>query len=1041
MHRRSLALLLFGSGACSLVYETVWLRELRLVFGASTPASAVVVACFVGGLGAGGLLFGNRIDRHARPLAVYAALEAGIALASASTPLLLSIVRAGYIAAGGSRLLGTIGGAAVRLVFSALVFAVPTVLMGGTLPAVARTIESDSDRGRRDVAVLYGVNTLGAVTGCLVSTFLFLELFGTRLTLWIACLVNGLVAVVARNLSRSMPSPTTPAYAADVAPSPNARGECPRWFALLAAGVAGFVLCLMELVWYRMLSPILGGSVFTFGVILAVALLGIGLGSMAYGLRRRDRAATLQGLAWACVLEAAFVAIPYALGDRLAVLSAMLVPLGKLSFDLQVATWTLITAVVVWPAALASGIQFPLLIGLCGRGANRVGSDVGLVYGANTLGAIAGSIAGGFALIPVLTAPGCWRLAVWLMVVLGMMAAALGAHWRGAVAPALASAAAAWCLRAEGPTAAWRHSAIGAGRVDTTRLRTPNAVRAWQHQRRRAIGWEADGRESSIAIDYEAGLTFMVNGKSDGSARADASTGVMLGLVGAMLHPGPKRAMVIGLGTGETAGWLAAVDTMERVDVAELEPAMVEVARRSAVVNHRALENPKVHVEVGDGRELLLVSKDRYDIIASEPSNPYRAGVASLFTREYYEAVRARLAPEGLFLQWLQGYEVDAKTVRAVYATLASTFSHVETWELGSGDMLLAAAVEPIPHEVARIRTRLGREPYRSALLYTWRVVDAEGFLSHFVANDHLTRRIAKAEPDAINTDDQNSVEFGFARTVGTGDARFSTLQLRRTTWAIGDHRPRLTGGTVDWDRVDDGVGDLYFTESTQAFDVGPRTPDREHRAAALRAWVAGDGARAVSEWFAQDRRPTTPTELVMLGHALAETGDERAVGVVDVLRALLPGEADAVAARWHLGRRELPQAAAVLEALFVSLRFDPWPLPRTVAVALDQAKQIASQDPTLAARLYAALRDPFALRFLDDARMDAAFAAALSAGALCAEAAAAYEPAVPWNEPFLRARVTCYAKTGDPRAAAAGRDLIAFRAGQPAPFEEGLVE
>jgi hypothetical protein len=575
---------------------------------------------------------------------MYAFLEAGIAASAAITPLLILLVRAIYIGVGGTRVFGATAGTGVRLLLAALVFAVPTVLMGGTLPAVARALESDEDRGRRDVALLYGVNTLGAVTGCMVSTFVLFETFGTRLTLWIACLINLLVAVIARSLARSLPERARAEAEIHAEPSPEAPGDVSStrvWFTLSAASVAGFVLCLMELVWYRMLGPLLGGSVFTFGVILAIALLGIGLGGLVYGLRSRGVTATLNGFAWTCMFEAVCVGIPYALGDRVAVLAAVLRPVGDISFGLRVAGWTLVAGIVVLPAALVSGVQFTLLIGLMGRGGRNVARDVGRVYAANTAGAIAGSLAGGFGMIPLLTAPGCWRFVVWALLVTGVLAIVLDLRRRplAAMAPALLAVVAWLLVRAEGPTAAWRHSPIGAGRVDVSRLRSPNDVVAWEHDCRRAISWEKDGRESSVALDRADGLAFIVNGKVDGSVRGDAGTAVMAGIVGAMLHPHPTRAMVIGLGTGETAGWLAAIDSITDVDVAELESAILEVARQSAPVNHAALDNPKVHVEIGDARELLLTSRHRYSILMSEPSNPYRAGVASLFTQSYYEAV------------------------------------------------------------------------------------------------------------------------------------------------------------------------------------------------------------------------------------------------------------------------------------------------------------------------------------------------------------------------------------------------------------------
>jgi len=1034
----TVALLLFGSGACSLVYEMVWLRELRLIFGASTMASAAVVACFVGGLGAGGLVFGKRADAHGRPLAMYSALEGGIAISAAVTPLLLMIVRGVYVGLGGTRALGFVGGNVLRLLLAAVVFALPTVLMGGTLPAVARAVEDDEDRGRRALAVLYGANTLGAVTGCMASTFVLFETYGTRSTLWIACLINALVALSARALSRRVPAPSVPPGGEQDA---QARAA-PIWFTLTAAGVAGFCFCLMELVWYRMLGPILGGTVFSFGLVLAIALLGVGMGGIAHGLLPRAREATLNTFAWTCLLEAAFIAIPYALGDRLAVVAALLRPIGGLSFGLLVGGWAVVTGVVVLPAAFVSGVQFPLLIGLLGRGSDDVGRDVGRTVAANTLGAIVGSLAGGFGLIPALTAPGCWRLVVWSLLLLGAGAIAFDVKRRPvvAVAPALAGAVALACLRATGPTAVWRHSPIGAGRVDAALLRTPNGARAWENLRKRSIGWEADGRESSIAIDYERGLAFVVNGKADGNARTDAGTPVMLGLLGAILTPHPTRALVIGLGTGETAGWLGAVDTVSQVDVAELEPAVLEVARRSDVVNHGALENPKVHVELGDARELLLTSRQRYDIIASEPSNPYRAGVASLFTRDYYEAVASRLEDDGVFLQWLQGYEVDGQTVRKVYATLASVFPAVETWELSPGDLALVGAKKPIVHDLTQMRARIREEPFRSGIGHTWRAVDAEGVFAHFVASDGLARKIAEEETSGVNTDDKNIVEFGFARTVGSGDAFFSVEDVRRAARLRAEQRPALKDGTVEWDRVDDGMVELYLAHEDKPAFPEQRPADRARRMAALRAFDEGNPRRVMEEWRAQPREPIGPTETAILASALAELGDEGALVYSDALRAYDPNELDAVTAHLRLRQGKEEEATAAFEAFFAGLRTNPWPMDRLVTMALFEAREFVWRDARFAPRIYAALREPFALRVHDDGRKQVALAAAVRArGLACVEALGAYEPDVPWEEPFLTTRRDCYRAANDSNSARAESDLVEWRAGRPAPFGAGL--
>ena len=208
----------------------------------------------------------------------------------------------------------------------------------------------------------------------------------------------------------------------------------------------------------------------------------------------------------------------------------------------------------------------------------------------------------------------------------------------------------------------------------------------------------------------------------------------MGGLIGAALHPNPRRALVIGLGTGSTAGWLAAVPSIERVDVVELEPAVLRVAEDCAPVNGGVLHNPKVRIDIADAREWLLTSRNRYDLIFSEPSNPYRAGISSLFTEDYYSAVRSRLAPGGIFLQWLQAYEVDSGTVQTLYATLGAAFPEGETWYTKQDDLILASSAEPVVYDAARLRRKLAEEPFADAMEKAWRARGLEGFLSHYVA-------------------------------------------------------------------------------------------------------------------------------------------------------------------------------------------------------------------------------------------------------------------------------------------------------------------
>jgi spermidine synthase len=1067
----AVAAFLFGSGFCALVYQVGWLREFRLIFGASTAASAAVLAIFIGGLGVGGLLLGPRVDRSPRPLRFYANLELIVAATAALSPLLLALARAIYLASGGSTRLGMPVATIERLILSVIVLAVPTIAMGGTLPAAARAVTRAGDVRRQHLAVLYGANTLGAVAGCLVATFFLLEIYGTRTTLWLAAALNVLVAMLARVWDRRtheawearldpLAPPALPALTArpdlpDL-PAPPAL-PAPTLFLLIASATVGFAFFLMELVWYRLLGPLLGGSVFTFGLVLAVALAGIGLGGLLYSSIGGNRPASLAGFAVCCLLEATAVAATFALGDRMALLALALLPLGSTGFPAAIAGWTLMTAIVVLPPAVVAGYQFPMLIALFGHGRDRLGHDVGLAYAANTAGAIAGSLAGGFGALPLLSAQGAWRLVAVVLAVLGVAASIIelrhtpgvdrtapltstGRARRGLLAlglPLALAAAVAVLLLAEGPTSVWRHSGIGAGRAAHDVFGSANQLRTWEHFHRRMIQWERDGVESSVALAGEDnGYAFIVNGKSDGSARGDAGTQVMLGLLGALRHPKPARALVIGLGTGSSAGWLAAIPTMERVEVIELEPVVLDVAHASTPVNHGAMTNPKLHVTIGDARETLLTSRDRYDVIASEPSNPFRAGVASLFTIEYYQAAAARLTADGVFAQWVQAYEIDAPTLRTIYATMAAVFPQVETWQTTHGDLVLLATARPAGYGAAALRARIAEEPFKSALANAWRAVDTNGVLAHFVATDAVARAFAAAPRVEINTDDRNVVEFGLARSVGSG--RNLIAQIRELARAMNASRPLLDSDAgIDWPATETAWA-TFVEWDAQTNGLQPASPEEGLRQdASRRYYQTNDLAGARDIWRKAALQPRDPWELAMAADLEADAGADAALLLIEQLRAYQPAEADTILATLRLRQSRFEDSASALEAVFLRLRDDPWPIALFKRKALVLARLLSERYPAASRRLFEALRQPFALHAFGDLRLLTLteLSQRFDFAGTCRVPIGALEPHVPWNGPFLIARRDCYQATNDPRLATAAREVAEYFAREPLPL------
>jgi spermidine synthase len=1033
---RLVALLLFGSGFCALIYQTMWLREFRLIFGASTAATAAVLGVFMSGIGFGGIILGRRSESKARPLAFYAQLELLIALSAALSPLLIFAARHLYIALGGTQAMGVLVGTIIRLVLAALIIGTPTFLMGGTLPAAARAAVAPDDLERRSIGILYGMNTLGAVTGAVLGTFYCFENFGNRLTLWVAAELNVAIALLAFRISRSTSEFKAGAKLPRELNKVESRRQTSPPFVFGAAGLVGFAFFLMELVWYRMLGPLLGGSTFSFGLILAIALFGIGLGGAAYAVFGLKRSASLEFFALTCAAEAFFIALPYALGDRIAVAAMLLRPLGVLGFYGHIIAWTTLCSIIVLPPGFVAGVQFPLLIALLGKGRKCVGSQTGAAYAWNTTGALIGSLAGGFGFMPMFSAPGVWKMVVIILSALAIVAVCLtlseSRRWLRAIVPLAAVALALAMLTATGPTPFWRHSQIGVGRLALYQG-SPNQLRDLIYEIRRKTLWQTDGIESSVALWHGDGVAFIVNGRSDGNAKYDAGTQIMSGLIGAALHPHPTKALVVGLGTGSTAGWLGAVPSIERVDVAELEPAVLTVAEKCAPVNQNALRNPKLHVMIGDARELLLTTREKYDIVVSEPSNPYRAGVAGLFTREYYQSVSRCLQPGGMFFQWVQAYGVDDRTMQIFYRTLGSVYEIIVSWKTESGDILLLASHEAVIYDVERLRGRLAAEPLRTALAAAWRGNALEDFLAHYVGNEAVAKTLQHLAPGPINTDDRTVIEFAFARSVNLVNGFQLPNLLASAQGAQADH-PQLIKGEIDWPRVEEARLSMYSSINRAEQIQATLTPQQKSRALAFVNYLDGDLPAALREWRAQAEEPKTLFQLVMVAECLATEGDNSALPYIEKLEHVLPNDAKAVRAELLWRERRPQEATESLEKFFHELHEDPWPDRDLVKRSMTRAEAIAKSDRSkIAARLlYDALREPLAVFINETDRLATklAIAAYLDGdrpGRYMLSSLEAFEPFVPWRRKFLLERKECYTALHSPLAGQASRDFEEF--------------
>jgi hypothetical protein len=455
------------------------------------------------------------------------------------------------------------------------------------------------------------------------------------------------------------------------------------------------------------------------------------------------------------------------------------------------------------------------------------------------------------------------------------------------------------------------------------------------------------------------------------------------------------------------------------------------------------MHNPKVHITLGDARETLLTTTDRYDIIMSEPSNPFRAGIASLFTRDYYLAATNRLTPNGLFIQWVQAYDIDPRTLRTMYATLGSVFPYVETWQPNHGDLLLIGSMTPYIYRAEDIVRRIGEEPFKTALRGAWRSVDIEGFFSHFVANASMARAIATAPNIDVNTDDRNVVEFGFARAVAVTAADLAS-DARALAVASHASRPDLAdSGVIDWPAVDTAWVSYEAAEASVAVSFGvPASPDETARRLALVSYyVNGDPAAAWQAWARQAGAPRDPNELAMLADIHASLGDEAALPYIEKLKHYDGGEAATILAALRRRQSRFEEAAAALESAFGHYQREPWASLRFKQQSIDLAKDLASRSPILARRMWQALGEPFAVEAMREQRWltRASLSQAVGFKEVCRDMMTPLEPHAPWTEEFLSLRRNCYEETGDARLERATRDLIAFRQHHPLPLGAGV--
>ncbi len=695
---RALPALLFlfvGSGCAALIYEVVWFQLLQLVIGSSAISLGVLLGTFMGGMCLGSFLLPRYVAVGPHPLRVYAYLELGIGAMGLLLLWGMPLVNGLYTTIGG-------GNVIFRAIVAAVCLLPPTLMMGATLPAIARWVET-TPRGVAWLGYFYGGNIGGAVIGSLLAGFYLLRVHDMAVATYVAVTLNVLVALIGLAIaSRTLYQPSAARATGDVVRAAGAGTV------YVAIALSGFTALGAQVVWTRLLSLLFGATVYTFSLILGVFLFGLGIGSTIGSALARNSSNPRLALGWCQMLLCG------ALGWAAVMLTSSLPywpvnpsitsdPWFNFQLDLVRCAW------VVLPGAILWGASFPLALAGVASPGQDPGRLVGGVYAANTVGAIAGALGGSLVITQYLGSQRGQQLLILASVAAALLmlvpaatagAARQGARWASTVALLVATAGAGWIASS---VPAVPGLLVAYGRYAATWVGLTNII------------YTGEGLNAFVAVtETSSGVRNYHNaGKVQASSEPqDMRLQRMLGHFTHLIPREPKNALVIGCGAGVTAGAVSIGPGVERMTIAEIEPLVVRsVSEYFGEHNYEVVKNPKVAIHIDDARHFLLTTDQTFDAITSDPLDPWVKGAATLYTEEFFEVVKRRLNPGGVVTLFVQLYESNTAAVKSEIGTFMKVFPNSVVWgnaNNGQGyDLVLMGQVEPIRINVDELQQKL----------------------------------------------------------------------------------------------------------------------------------------------------------------------------------------------------------------------------------------------------------------------------------------------------------------------------------------------
>ena len=706
-------LLFFFSGVTALIYEVIWSDYLTLLFGSTIQAQTVVLAVFMGGLAVGNKLLGSYADRTRRPLIIYGCLEVIIGVYALLFSFIYKLASDIFIPVGSkfldhSSLLLCLNG-----LLSALLLLVPTTLMGGTLPVLAAWLQkSTADPGRR-AARFYSTNTLGAVCGAWLAGFFLVEWLGLRRTMETAAVVNLLVGFIAIQIGRKGAAQVSGAdqdfrTSKLEAVPPQTASAIFRWSCLLVA-LTGAVSMGLEILASRCMALIFGASMQSFSIVLISFILGIGFGSAVIASPRcRHWPKEITTILLLLITSSLIGLLVFHIEKLANIYLYAQSGLGRTSvgYGFHEILAALISICVLGLPAATLGSVLPLWIRAVPEDSNLLGDHVGRLVTWNTLGAVFGVLITGFVLMPHIGMRDSFAALGLLLAAAAIITALATRRW---VAVAISIVVGAMVLTTSvSGDADWRDVfSIGIFRLPDLDVSQHQTLRSYMdgwHKVVHLLFYE-DGADATVSVERVKSsptnnlFILRIDGKpeasaSDGVPSGDLAAQVMVAQLPLMVRPDSQDVFCFGMGSGITA-WSALGYPIKHLTVAENCAPVLRAAKLFEPWNHGVLTNDRVRIYHEDARTVLRLNPQKYDVIISEPSNPWLIGIGRVFSREFYQLAASRLKPGGVMGQWFHLYEMDDKTLDIVLRTFGSVFPNMEIWDVGDKDIVLVGSAQP----------------------------------------------------------------------------------------------------------------------------------------------------------------------------------------------------------------------------------------------------------------------------------------------------------------------------------------------------------